>query len=147
VTPLWINTYVSAIANGGTLNKPQVANRVIDQNKKTLEIKNPTELGKLPFSADSIREVQLGMRETVRTGTARSLQDLPVQAAAKTGTAEVIKGHSINALFTTYAPFDNPEITMTVLVEGSATNEGYAINIAHNFMRWYFNQGVTNPEP
>ncbi|MBX4211515.1 MAG: hypothetical protein KW806_01820, partial [Candidatus Yanofskybacteria bacterium] len=46
VTPLWINTYVSAIANGGTLNKPQVANRVIDQNKKTLEIKNPTELGK-----------------------------------------------------------------------------------------------------
>ncbi|MDP2648113.1 MAG: penicillin-binding transpeptidase domain-containing protein, partial [Candidatus Yanofskybacteria bacterium] len=132
--------YVSALANGGAIYKPQVVNRIVDKNGNAVDIFSNEPIGRLPFSEDVIQEIRLAMRESVRSGTARLFQDLPVQAAAKTGTAEVAKGKTINALFTAFAPFDNPEISITVLIEGSATNEGYAINVSHNFLKWYFSQ-------
>ncbi len=144
VTPLWLNTYVSAVANGGTLYKPQVAKRVSDVNGVTVKEFKPDALGTMPFSAANLAEVKSDMEETVISGTAGLLKDLPVQAAAKTGTAEVVKGKSINSLFTVFAPAQNPEITMTVLVEGSASNQGYAIRIAHEVLKWYFTR--TAPE-
>ncbi len=78
------------------------------------------------------------MKETVNSGTAQILQGLPVEAGAKTGTAEVVKGKSINSLFTVFAPYDNPKISMTILVEGSASNQGLAIRAAFNTLKWYF---------
>ncbi len=138
VTPLWINTYVGAIANGGTLYTPQVAAKVVDADKQALETFAPTALGQLPFDASAIRTMQSAMRETVLTGTAKLLQNLPVSAAAKTGTAEVVKGQSINSLFTAFAPATAPEVAITVLVEGSESNQGYAIRAADQFLAWYF---------
>ncbi len=138
VTPLWINSYVSAIANGGTLFKPRVAGRIVDDNRATLSVIGPKPLGSLPFSQDVIREMQTAMRRTVTDGTGKLFKDLPVTAAAKTGTAEVIKGHRINSLVTVYAPADNPQIALTVLIEGSASNQGYALRAARQFLGWYF---------
>ncbi|KKR88640.1 MAG: Peptidoglycan glycosyltransferase [Candidatus Yanofskybacteria bacterium GW2011_GWA1_44_21] len=140
VTPLWINTYVSAIANGGTAYKPRIANRIIDTAGNVIEIKHPEPLGKLPFSDDVINEIKSDMEETVLSGTAKSLRDLPVSVGSKTGTAEVIKGQRVNALFTAFAPATDAEIAITVLVEGSTSNEGYATRTAHEFMRWYFSR-------
>ena len=80
------------------------------------------------------------MEETVISGTAGILNDLPVRAGAKTGTSEVIKGKSINSLFTAFAPFDNPELNISVLIEGSASNQGLAIRTAHNVLKWYFGE-------
>ncbi len=138
VTPLWINSYVAAIANGGTLYKPRLVQRIVDGSHVTTATFPAQTLTHLPFSDGAIREVRAAMRETVLSGTARLLQDLPVSAAAKTGTAEVIKGRSINSLFTSFAPFENPEVAITVLVEGSSSNQGYAIRAAHDFLAWYF---------
>lgn len=139
LTPLWINSYISAVANKGTIYKPQIASKIIDSEKAPIEIFKPIVLGELPFEKSVIEEMRFAMRETVRSGTAKSLQDLPVQAAAKTGTAEVVKGKSMNSLFTVFAPFDSPEIALTVLVEGSsASNQSYAIQAAEKFLRWYF---------
>jgi len=53
----------------------------------------------------------------------------------------VVKGRSINSLFTAFAPFDYPEVAITVLVEGSASNQGLAIRVAHNVLKWYFERG------
>ena len=78
------------------------------------------------------------MEETVLSGTAKLFKDLPVRVGAKTGTAEVVKGSSINSLFTAFAPFDHPEIAITVLVEGSASNQGYALRTAREVLKWYF---------
>lgn len=138
LSPLWINTYISAVANGGTIYKPRVANRIVDGAKNTVQLFPSQELGKLPFSPDVIREVHNDMQETVLSGTAKLLQDLPVSAGAKTGTAEVIKHQRINSLFTAFAPLESPQVTITVLVEGSPSNEGYAIRAANNFLKWYF---------
>lgn len=139
VTPLWLNSYISAIANGGTLYKPELVNRIVDGRNNAVEIKNPTAIKKLPFKDNVLAEVKSDMEETVLSGTAQMLKDLPVRAGAKTGTAEVLKGRSINSLFTAFAPVDKPEIAITVLVEGSVSNQGLAIRTAHEVLKWYFN--------
>lgn len=138
ITPLWLNSYVSAIANGGAIYQPMVAQRVIDQHNNDLEIFKEKVLAKLPFSDNVIAEMKSNMEETVISGTAGILKDLPVRVGAKTGTAEVVKGKSINSLFTAFAPFEHPEINITVLIEGSASNQGLAIRTAHNVLKWYF---------
>ncbi len=140
VTPLWLNTYVSAIANGGTLYQPHVAWKITDSNQTVLRELTPTSLGMLPFDFNVIGEVKRDMRETVLSGTAQALQDVGVAVGAKTGTAEVIKGQRINALFTAFAPYDHPELAITVLVEGSSSNQGYAIRAAHEVLKWYFSK-------
>ena len=138
ITPLWLNTYISAIANGGSIYQPEVAGRVVDDNNNTIEKFSPEVREKLPFSAEIIDEIKSDMQETVLTGTAHLLQDLPVSAGAKTGTAEIVNGKRINALFTAFAPFNNPEVSITVLVENSESNQGYAIVAANEFLKWYF---------
>src|SRR3989344_169850 len=140
VTPLWLNSYVSAIANGGTIYKPIVAQRVIDDKNNDLKVFKEEAIKKLPFRDDVVQEMKSDMEETVISGTAGILKDLPVRSGAKTGTAEVVKGKSINSLFTAFAPFDNPEINITVLIEGSASNQGLAIRTAHNVLKWYFSE-------
>ena len=139
VTPLWVNAYVSAISNGGTLYRPQVAARIINDQGQSVERLDAVPIAELPFDAEVIRTMQRAMRRTVEDGTARILNTLPVSVAAKTGTAEVVKGQRVNSLLTLYAPADNPAIAMTVLVEGTTSeNQGYAIRIANTFLRWYF---------
>lgn len=140
VTPLWLNSYISAIANGGTIYKPMVAQRVVDERNNDLEVFKEQPLTELPFSGDVIGEMKNDMEETVISGTAGILKDLSVKAGAKTGTAEVVKGKSINSLFTAFAPFDHPELNITVLIEGSASNQGLAIRAAHNVLKWYFDR-------
>lgn len=140
VTPLWLNGYISAIANGGTFYKPEMVGTIKDQNGSIIQSFKSTQLGQLPFSKDVINIVRDDMTETVNSGTAQILKDLPVKAAAKTGTAEVVKGKSINSLFTVFAPYDNPQLAMTILIEGSASNQGLAIRAAHNVLKWYFSK-------
>lgn len=142
VTPLWLNGYISAIANGGTIYRPQVASRITDVEGNVIMSIQPEVLGKMPFSEANLAEMRKDMQETVISGTAKLLRDLPVSAAAKTGTAEVVKGRSINSLFTVFAPANDPKVAMTVLVEGSASNQGQASRIAHEVLKWYFTRGI-----
>jgi len=137
VTPLWLNSYISAIANGGDIYKPRVVNRINDYDNLALELK-PQIMGSLPFSKETINQVREAMKETVISGTAQILKDLPVQVAAKTGTSEVIKGKTMNSIFTVFAPYENPQITLTVLIEGATSQQGLAIRVAHRFLKWYF---------
>ncbi len=150
VTPLWLNTYISAISlagqeNSGTIYKPMVAQRVVDDKNNDLEVFAKKSITKLPFDDNVILEMKSDMEETVISGTAGVLKDLPVRSGAKTGTAEVVKGKSINSLFTAFAPFDNPEISITVLVEGSASNQGLATRTTYNVLKWYFGEYQQRP--
>lgn len=138
ITPLWLNGYISAIANGGKIYKPKVAEKIINDDKDIITEFKPEIINSLPFSDNVISEMRSAMRETVVSGTAQIFNQLPVKAAAKTGTAEVVKGKSINSLFTVFAPYDNPEISMTLLIEGSASNQGLAIRAAYNTLKWYY---------
>lgn len=138
ITPLWLNSYISAIANGGSIYKPKVAQAILADDNSVIERFKPEIIGPLPFSREVINEMQVAMRETVLSGTAQIFKDFPVKIAAKTGTAEVQKGKTVNSLFTMFSPYENPDFTMTILVEGATTQQGLAIRAAHNVLKWYF---------
>lgn len=143
VTPLWINSYVSAIANGGVIFKPRITSKVVDLQYRDVKTFPAETIGRMPFSDKNILGIRSDMEETVLSGTAKILQALPVRSGAKTGTAEVIKGRTVNSLFTAFAPFENPKLSITVLVEGSASNEGLASRVAYNVMKKYFEPHVS----
>lgn len=138
VTPLWLDTYIGSIANGGNLMKPFIVQEVKDSENEIVSQSQPQVIGKIPFDDKTLQIVKEGMRETVLSGTATYLQSLPVPVAAKTGTAQV-SGRGLNSLFTVFGPYENPNITMTVLVEG-VEGQGLAIKVAHDFLLWYFGQ-------
>jgi len=140
VTPLWLNSYISAIANGGTIYKPFIAKQVMDKDKNIVTNFESELIGRLNFKPENLNEIKNAMAETTISGTAKILGTLPVKSGAKTGTAEVIKGRRLNSIMTAFAPFDNPEISVTVLIEGSATNEGLAIRVTYELMKWYFTE-------
>ena len=139
VRPFWLNGYISAIANGGNIYKPKVAQAIMDGDNIIEKLESEI-IGSLPFSREVINEMQAAMRETVLSGTAQVFKDLPVKIAAKTGTAEVQKGKTVNSLFTMFGPYEDPDLTMTILIEGATTQQGLAIRAAHNVLRWYFGE-------
>lgn len=139
VTPLWLNSYISAIANGGNIYKPRISQAILDNNE-IIQKFEPEITMPLPFSKEVIDVMRTAMRETVLSGTAQIFKELSIPMAAKTGTAEVQKGRTVNSLFTVFGPYDDPEISMTVLVEGSASNQGLAIRTAYNVLKWYLNR-------
>ncbi len=115
--------------------------KIIDRNGNAIENFSGSELAKLPFDEATIKTVQEGMREVVLSGTGQLLNSLPVPVAAKTGTAEVgAKGGKLNSVFIAYAPYDRPEIAISVVVENIGKNQGLAIRTARDFLDWYFSR-------
>ncbi len=139
VTPIWLNTYIGSIANGGKLMRPFVVKEIRDSAEDAAERISPQVLGEIPFDQETLNIVRQGMRQTVLSGTATMLQDLPMPVAAKTGTAQV-PGRGLNSLFTVFGPYDDPEIVMTILVENINQSQGLAIRVANEFLMWYFGE-------
>lgn len=139
VTPLQVNNYTSAIANGGKLFSPRLALGVVhpDGGKEDF---SPKVIREVPVSAENLKIVREGMRETITSGSARSMDSLPVQAAGKTGTAQWHKEKANHAWFTGFAPYDNPSFAITVLVEEGGEGSSVAVPIAKEIMNWYFSQ-------
>ena len=140
VTPLQLAVATAAIANGGTLYRPYLVDSIIDQNKKVIEKIQLKVLNKNFISAKNISIVRQGMRQVVVSGTARSLSALPVAVAGKTGTAEFGSGGQTHAWFTAFAPYENPQITLVILVEGGGEGSSAAVPIAREVLKWYFNR-------
>lgn len=132
-TPIQIINGISYIANGGKLNQPQLllAEGNLENKNKIDKIKRENII-----SPENLKIVQDGMRQTVLDGTAYQLKDLPFSSAAKTGTAQTGAERN-NSFFTAYAPFENPELAIIVLIEEG--QEGYltSIPVARNVLEWY----------
>jgi len=138
VTPIQMAKIVSAFANNGTLLSPQLLRKVVDQNGKTVFDGKP-KVEKTAFLPDwVIKTVRDGMRLTVTDGSARSLNDLPVAVAGKTGTAQFFNNQKTHAWFVSFAPFDDPQIAVVVLVEGGGGGNDIAAPIAKEILKYYF---------
>jgi len=138
VTPLQVANYTSVFANKGTLYQPRILDKVFDQKKDDfVEPKNKI-LNKDFVSPESIKAVRQGMRQAVTYGSARILGGLPVSSAAKTGTAQWGQDKEPHSWFTAFAPYDQPEITVTVVVEEGGEGTEAAAPIVYEFMKWYF---------
>jgi len=140
-TPLQIASATAAIANGGTLYRPQIAAKIVYSDQKQEEIP-PYIITKDISTQRNVRIVQEGMRMTVTDGTARMMQSVPVPVAGKTGTAQFVgKDEKVHSWFGAYAPFENPEIVLLVLIEGQdGTISSATVPVAKEVLTWYFRE-------
>jgi penicillin-binding protein 2 len=141
VTPLQVASAYCAIANGGTLYKPQIAKEIINISDGSPEIikKFEPEIIRSNFiEQENLQIVREGMRDGVRYGSSVSLNSLPVHAASKTGTAETSKDGFYNAWASTYAPYENPEIVLVVTIENIEGLRAAALPVVKEVLEWYF---------
>ncbi len=138
VTPLELNMITCAIAGGGTVMKPYVIDYVQSSSGSKIKTFHPTEYAK-PMDADEAEILKNLMVNVVEEGTASRLKGLSYTAAGKTGSAEygTVKGES-HAWFTGFAPTQDPEICVTIIIEGAGAGGDYAVPIAKRiFDAWF----------
>ncbi|MEX1014682.1 MAG: penicillin-binding transpeptidase domain-containing protein [Candidatus Paceibacterota bacterium] len=139
ITPLGLINYISSIANRGEINQLRVSKK---QERRVLkDISND-------ISENTFNIVEQGMIDAVEKsyGTANSLSNLPISIAAKTGSAEVgINKSSENAFFIGYAPVENPEIAILVLIENSQEGSLNAVPVARDVFMWYYENQINKP--
>ncbi len=149
VTPLQMAMAYSAIANGGTLYKPQIVLRIGSQDQGPEEALPTEVIGKLPVKPETLAAIRQGLRGVVASavGTARHIfLGMPVKVAGKTGTAETGNAKP-DAWFAAYAPSDAPEIVVIVLVENIGQGSAVAAPIARNVIEAYFGYALTPLPP
>ena len=138
VTPLQVAAYTSAIANGGILYVPEVADYFVsDSQEQQIE---PKILQQRVASPESLEIVRQGLRMAVTTGSARLLSYLPFKVAGKTGTAQGGIDRPNHAWFTGFAPYADPSIAITVLVEEGGEGSSTAVPIAKEIFGWWYQQ-------
>lgn len=126
-TPLQMTLVADVFANGGYLCQPQL-------------LKGKKNCKKLPISKKTIDIIREGMRQACSTGgTGWPLFDFKPNVACKTGTAESHAKSGIpHAWISAFAPYDNPEIAVTVLVEEGGQGSDVAGPIARDILKAYF---------
>ncbi len=148
-TPLQMASYISSIANGGKKYKPFVIKNVVKYDGSIVNETKPS-YTKIPVKQSTIDKVKEGMVAVTQTidGTAyKSFIGLPFDVAGKTGTAQTSKEatRSANALFVCYAPADNPQIAIAVVVERGAWGSNVA-PIARDIIDEYFGLKKANSD-
>ena len=138
VTPLQVANFTAFFANGGKLYRPHLVKRILKNESDVLREVDPEVIRDGFISKDNVQIVREGMRQTIESGSARRLNSLPVKVAGKTGTAQWGIDKNNHAWFTSFAPYDNPEIVLTVLVEEGIEGSGIATSIAGEILNWYF---------
>jgi penicillin-binding protein 2 len=143
VTPLQVAVSFVAIANRGTLFKPQVVKQIVDDNKNVIEEIKPKIIRKDFINLENIEIVRQGMRKAV-TGEGSPyassvlLNSLPISVAAKTGTAQTpIEEHYHNWI-SVFAPYDDPEIVLTIMIEDIEGVQAAALPAAKQILEYYF---------
>ncbi|OGD62642.1 penicillin-binding protein 2 [Candidatus Berkelbacteria bacterium RIFOXYA2_FULL_43_10] len=138
ITPLQMVRAVATIANGGKLLEPKLVQKISDKEGNIVEEYGATVQNEQVASPEVISTVQRGMRMAVTEGSARTLNDLPFKVAGKTGTAQFFGNQKTHAWFEAFAPYDDPEIAVIVLVEGGGGGYEIAVPVARNILEYYF---------
>jgi len=157
-TPLQVLNATVAVANGGTLYRPQLVYEVTDDQGSPVRSFEPAPIWDLEADAEHVELVRQGMREAVTAGTAWLLNLPEVPVAGKTGTAEYPgvdeEGNLLldeegnlptHAWFTAFAPYEQPEIALVVFLEGGGEGSQTAVPVAGQILRHYF--GIPKPLP
>ncbi len=135
-TPLQLNMMAQAVANDGVMLKPYMVSEIINSNKKTVSTNKPETISTV-MTKDEATEIAELMKGVVSSGTGRSAQPNNTTLAGKTGTAEVT-GEKSHGIFVGFAPADDPEIVITVLLENSGGSKS-TLPLVKNIVEYYFN--------
>lgn len=143
VTPLQVALAYAAIANGGTLYKPQIVSKIISgsgDDAKLMQEFNPEVIRSNFIDSENLKIVREGMRDGVQKayGSSFILNDLPVAVAGKTGTAETNKEGFFNTWSSNFAPYNNPEIVFVATIEGVEGLRSATLPVAKEVLQYYF---------
>ena len=137
VTPLQIANITAAVANGGTLYQPQILSAIEDPVTNQQQIITPKILNQGMVSRANIAIVAEGLRDCVTLGSCRGVAIPNLDIAGKTGTAQAGENKAPHAWFTSFAPYEDPELVLTIFVEHGGEGSGVAVPIAHDIWQWY----------
>jgi len=149
-TPLQMLNATAAIANGGTVYRPQIVREIRNVEGNLVRPFTPELIRELSVSPETLSTVKRGMRGAVTHGTSQQASVPGIAVAGKTGTAEYAGQRDwegnlpTHAWFTAFAPFDDPEIALVVFVEDGGEGGLVAAPIAAEILSHFF--GVSLPE-
>ena len=134
ITPLELNMITAAIANDGELMKPYLLDRVETADRSVVKQFSPDSYKRLMSEEEAQIMTEL-MEEVVKSGTGTKLSGLSYTAAGKTGSAEYNKVKSdSHAWFTGFAPVEEPQVCVTIIIEGAGSGGDYAVPIAKRIL-------------
>lgn len=133
-----LSRYLTTLASRGVLYEYSLVNRVTATDGTLISSYEPTVAGKVELSSNAIWDaIHTGMRGVITQNTGTQFSDVSVTVAGKTGTAEEKKGRANHATFIGYAPYESPEVGVTVAIPngyGSAN----ASSIGADVFKYYY---------
>lgn len=137
VTPLQIAVFTSALATNKII-RPFLVKEILDQNQRVIFKNQPKIIKENLVNPQNLKIVQEGMRMTVTQGTAKILNYSSIAIAGKSGTPEILGKRKLNAIFTGYAPYENPEIVMTLFIEEVPIGSVATLPLYRDLINLYF---------
>lgn len=137
VTPLQVANYTAVVANGGALYQPQLVDKIVDPSSNQVQQFFSKVINNKIVDKENLEIIKEGMRAAVVSGSARSVAELSIPLAGKTGTAQSGLNQKTHSWFTSFGPFDSPKLVLTVLVEHGGESTETAVPIAKEIWQWY----------
>jgi penicillin-binding protein 2 len=149
-TPIQLASMIATVANEGTVYRPHFVKRIVDPDGKVLKEFLPEVLKRVVGKPGSFKLVKEGLLAVVNEprGTGGAARLYEVRVAGKTGTSQVVKQRDSkgrvpyefrdHALFVAFAPYENPEIAVAVVIEHGEHGGAAAAPIAGRILRAYF---------
>ncbi|MBI2998553.1 MAG: penicillin-binding protein 2 [Deltaproteobacteria bacterium] len=160
VTPLQMANLLAAVANGGTLYRPWFVRKVETLDGRLIREYGPEKIRSVALKEGTLKHIRNALRDVVNSGSGtggKAMSNL-IEIAGKTGTAQVaeMRGGFVNserlpyeirdhAWFVGYAPAENPEIAVAVLVEHGGRGGSAAAPLAKMVIEKYFSLKVQSP--
>ena len=138
-SPLQICNYVSTVANGGTRYRAHLLHRTTPYDSpENAQDYSPLAEETTPLSGSTLTAIKQGMLSVTRAGSAaRYFADFGVSVCAKTGSAQVTGSEESNAVFVCFAPYEDPEVAVALVVEKGGS--GYELGAsARQILETYF---------
>ena len=120
--------------------QPHLVKQIINPANQQIINVTPNILATDLVSQESLNQVRLGMKDCVDYGSCRLLSNLAFSSAAKTGTAQWHSQKNNHAWFTVFAPYEEPRLVLTVLVEEGGQGSDVTARIAYDFLKWWGNR-------
>ena len=141
MSPLHMNLITQSVANDGVLMKPRLVESTKTASGTVLDSNRVTEYATL-MDESTASTMKTLMQDVVEEGTASKLKGYSYTAAGKTGSAEYDQNDESqsHAWFTGFAPVDDPQYCITVIIEGAGSGGDYAVPIARRVFDACFGQ-------
>ena len=137
-TPLQLANYTATLANGGTHYRASLIEKIVSYDfSSTVKTVEPEVVNEVEISKSTLDAVKKGMLSVTEDGTGQAaLGDYKIKVGGKTGTSQV-NGKADHSIFVAFAPFDNPEIAIAVVLENGAS--GFtAGSVVRDMLNGYF---------